>query len=233
MTDPEDRKQHEREIREAAGRLVVGLADELVRPLEEVRELLAEVVAKLDEHVASAKGPAALSYDDSKSVRESIASAYLKSASAARLACDLAVAVHGAGAVESTELNPLLEAALGLVRHRFSAATELFVDLGSLPPVAAAPGELVMGIARVLLFCAESTAAGGESAVSVRSRLGGGSRPVAVVAIAENGRGGDNLELARACAVLDRVAARLGGALIKTSEPGSGSTFELRLPVAT
>lgn len=228
-----DRDQRERATREAAGVVLVGLADELARPLEEIRELLAAVVGALDEHVAGAKGPDALSYDESREIRESIAEAYLKSASAARLAKDLAGAVRGPGALEPADFNALVEAALGLVRHRFSASTELFIDLGDLPPVTTASGELVMGLARLLVFCAESTSASDEAAVSIRTRVAGeGGRPEVVVLLAENGRGGSEVELARASALLERLATRLGGQLDRTSEPGSGSTFELRLPVA-
>lgn len=230
---PEDRQERESTAREAAGYLVVGLADELARPLGEIRELLATVVGELDEHVADARGPDPLSYDQSREIRESIAEAYLKAANVARLAQDLADAVRGPGAVESADFNALIEAALGLVRHRFSASTELFIDLGSLPPVSTPAGELVMALARLLVFCAESSAASGEAAVSIRTRASGeGGRPEVLALIAENGRGGSEDEIERATAMLQRIADRLGGQLYRTSEPGSGSTFELRLPVA-
>ena len=225
------RAGRERATREAAGHLVVALAEELARPLGEVRDLLATVVGTLDTYAATAKGPLPLSYDASKEVRELIAEAFLKAADAARLARELSSAVVAGGAVETGSLNDLVEAALVLAKCQFSAATELFIDLGTVGPVAVVTGEAVMGIARVLVFCAESTAGAEQAAISIRTRAETRDRPEVVLSISENGRGGSDIEIANACGVLDGLATRLGGQLTATSEPGSGSSFELRLPM--
>jgi signal transduction histidine kinase len=233
VSGAETRASRERATREAAGHLILSLAEELARPLTEIRELLAEVVATFDEHVAHAKGPVALSYDATKDIRELVADAYLKSASAARMARELATGVKSGGALETTSLNELIEAALVLVKYRFSAATELFIDLGTTPPVSIAPGDAAMGIARVLAFCAESTSSVDDAAVSIRTRVETRDRQEVVLSISENGRGGSDIELASVDALLEQLADRLGGQFVSTSEIGAGSTFELRLPVSS
>lgn len=231
LPDTESKRARERATRDAAAQLVVSIAEELARPLAEIRELLAAVVDTFDTHVATSKGPVALSYDDTKRIREEIADAYLKSGDAARLARELASAVKPGGAVESGMLDQLVEAALILVRARFAASTELFIDLGDTPPVSVVASETVLAIARVLVFCAESTASAEDAAVSIRTRCAR-ERDEVILRISENGRGGSDVEIARACDLLEKVAARAGGQLFKTSELGSGSTFELRLPVS-
>lgn len=228
MTDPEPKAKRERATRDAAGYLILSLAEELARPLAEIRDLLADVVGLFDDHVAHAKGPVALTYDTSKVIREDIADAYLKSASAARMARELATAVQTNGAVEPVSLDDLVEAALVLVKFQFSAATELFIDLGATPPVSLVPGEVAMGLARVLSFCAGSTATAENAAVSIRTRTEG--REV-ILSISENGSGGSDLEIAGVCVLLEQQAERLGGSFVATSELDAGSTFELRLPL--
>lgn len=229
MSDNDTRRARERATRDAAGHLVVSVAEDLARPLDEIRELLATIVDALDTHVATARGPVSLSYEESKRVREEIAAAYLKSESAARLARELATAVKPDGAVEPALLGEIVEAALLLVRSRFAADTELFIDLGSLPPVSVVVSQAVLAIARILVFCAESTAAADDAAVSIRTRARSGE---VTLRISENGRGAGSDEIAAACALCEELAARAGGQLSATSEVGAGSTFELRLPVS-
>ena len=225
----EKKRARERATRDAAGHLVVSVAEDLARPLDEIRELLAAVVDTFDTHVATARGPVPLSYDDSKTIREEIADAYLKSTNAARLARELAAAVKPDGAVEIVSLEEVVEAALLLSRSRFAATTELFVDHGTVPSVPLVVSQAVLGIARVLVFCAESTASAEDAAVSIRTRQRGGE---VVLRISENGRGGSDVEIAMACDLLERLARRVGGQLSATSELGSGSTIELRVPVS-
>lgn len=216
--------------REAAGRLVVGLADELARPLAEIEELLASVVERFDSHHASAEGPDPMSFEDAKMARELIAGAYLRCTGVSRLAADLASAVRATAAVESVDVNEQVEAAIGLARCRYSRGTELFIDLGTLPPVPTAPGDLVLAVTRLLLFCAESTRDADEAAVSIRTRaVARGGKGAVTIAIAENGRGATDVELAEVTALVRILADRQGGVFNANSEPGSGSTFELRL----
>ena len=224
--------EYQRAVHEAAGMIAVGLAEDLARPLAEVRELLGGVVSSIDEHVAGAKGPVAIGYEQSKAVRETLADAYLKSSNASRLATDLARAVSG-GAVEACDLSRLIDDALGLVRHRFSAATELFVDHGSVGSVSLVGGELVLSVARILLHCASSTQAADEAAVSIRSRLvePTGGRPEVTLTIAENGRGGSDDEIRDVTHLARELCERLGGSVSAAAAPESGATFVLRLPM--
>ncbi len=213
--------------------LAVGLAEEFARPLSALRDSLADAVQLLDNHVATAKGPNALSYDDSKSVRETIADAYLKSTTTARLAEELASAVSSPGCLEGCDINALLDDSVLLVRHRFASSTEFFIDHGELPSVSAPRGEVVLAISRILLYCADSTREAGEGAVSLRTRCEGElGRSRIVIAIAENGSGVDELEMAAVSGLAKALTARLGGAFEVASAPDAGATFELRLPVA-
>src|SRR5690606_25990502 len=100
----------------------------------------------------------------------------------ARLAGDLHEGVGGPeGERALVDVNRRVEAALNLARHRLSSHTEVFVDLGSLPPVHATPGALVLAIAKLILCCADSAAACEGSAVSIkthRERVGAVDRVV-------------------------------------------------------
>ena len=129
MSDASLKSDRARHTMVAAGVLASGVAAELVRPLRELREGLAELVERLDHFANHAKGPHPYPYDDTKLLREELAGAYLSCRKVTRLADDLHSAVdHRAIAAEASDVNRLVEAAMNLARHRISASTEVFVD---------------------------------------------------------------------------------------------------------
>ncbi len=228
--DPQDSYAHAR--REAAGLLAVGITQQLATPLGNIHQLLGNAVNVLDHHVANAKGPNPLGYDESKDIRETIAEAFLLSATATRIANDLTQALHcPRQAIESVDINPLINNALALVRHRFATATELFIDLATTPPVSLNPSSFVLGLARILLACADSTSQAGETAVSIRSRIEQRKRPMLLITIADNGRGMKNAKLSIVIKLAHWVAREVSGTVVAVSEPGSGATFEIRIPI--
>lgn len=222
---------HEEPLQAVASALVSGVAGQLSQPLCELRENLAIMVETLDRYVADAPGPTPYPWKALHALRQELAQAYLLSREVARLACDLHEGVSGAGgAVQVTDVNRCVESALNLARHRVSSHTEVFVDLGSLPPVHAVPGELVLAIATLVLGCADSAAQREGSALSIKTACSrAGETETVVISIAENGVG-----LPAAARAAEQVVApairRLQGTFEGVSRPGQGSAFECRLP---
>ena len=219
----------------AAGVLASGVASELVRPLRELREGLAELVERLDRFTIDAKGPHPYPYEETKLLREELAGAYLACRRVTRLADDLSHAVdHRAVAAEASDLNRLVEAAMNLARHRISAETEVFIDLGSVPLVRVIPAEIVLGLAHLIIVCADSTRGTPGAAISLKTRKehdpdSGGEE--VVVFLADNGAGCPE-EADTAARLGDSIARQVHGSFTGTSELGNGSVFELRVPVA-
>jgi signal transduction histidine kinase len=217
----------------AAGALAAGAASEIARPLRELREILAVVVEKLDRHVSEAPGPLPLSWDETRAVRQKLTSAYLLSRELARMSSHLAGAMTRSPVVETVDINKLVEGAIALVRHRTSAETDVFVDLGALPPVRVAPGDLVLVIGRLVMLAADSARGVEGAAISIKTRREAareGSGDEAVVMITDNGTGLPQ-EAVGPISFAQSVAHAVGGEFEGTSESGSGSVFELRLPV--
>ena len=213
-----------------AGTLASSVAGQLARPLRELREMLAVTVETLDRYIGDAEGPRSYPWKSLQSLRQEIAGAYLLSRENARLASELyeALNVH-ASVMEAIDANRQIEAALELVRHRVSDHTELFVDLGSIPPVHAGAGELTLAVAKMLLACAESASAREGSAISVKTRFDREAN-IVVIYVADNGCG-----LPAAARSAERaiapVMSRLGGSFAGVSEPGEGSVYECHFPV--
>ncbi len=230
MTDKDDSEPRQQApiARVAAGDLAHGVCRQMVRPLRELREELAVMVENLDRHVGEAKGPRGLSWKEVDTLRQTLAECYLRCRDTARLASELAQAVDRDRTAAPVDLNKLVEAALNLARHRVSEETEVFVDLGSLPMVRAAAPELLLALSRVLCLAADSASRVDGAAVSIRTRRDG---DWVNVNIADNGGGRpDDLEEVGSI-VADAMIAG-GGQYDGTSEPGAGSAFELRFPVA-
>ncbi len=220
----------------AAGLLAAGVVNELVRPLRELREDLAVLVELLDRHMAEAKGPKGLTWKDVESLRQQLADNYLRSRNLTRLASELAEAIKVEPELPvAIDLNKLVESGLHLARHRVAADTEVFVDLGSLPLVrVGGGGELLLSIARLIAVAADSARQVEGSAISIKTfrDLDAELGEVLVVTVADNG-GGSREAAATASILATQVAARVGGGFLGTSEPGTGSAFELRLPIGS
>jgi C4-dicarboxylate-specific signal transduction histidine kinase len=222
---------HQEPLQAVAGALASGVAGQLSQPLRELRENLAVMVETLDRYVADAPGPTPYPWKALHALRQELAHAYLLSREVARLAGDLHEGVSGAGgAAQVTDVNRCVESALNLARHRVSGHTEVFVDLGSLPPVHAVPGELVLAIAKLVLCCADSAAMREGSALSIKTSCSrGGETEIVVISIVDNGSG-----LPAAARAAEQVVApvirRLRGTFEGISKPGQGSAFECHLP---
>ncbi len=214
--------------RVAAGDLAHGVCRQMVRPLRELREELALLVENLDRHVGEAKGPRGLSWKEVDALRQTLAECYLRCRDTARLASELAHAVNRDRTTTPVDLNKLVEAALNLAGHRVGEETEVFVNLGSLPMVRASAPELLLAMARVLCLAADSATDIDGAAISIRTRREG---EWVTVFIADNG-GGRPDDLPEVGRIVADALISGGGLYDGTSEPGTGSAFELRFPVA-
>lgn len=217
----------------AAGLLAGGVAAELRVPLRELREGLAVVVEILDHHLNGHGGPMPYPYEETKALRERIAQAYLTGRKVARLNSDLGDAINSYGhGAELVDVNKLVEVATNLTRHRISAGTELFIDFGKVPSAKVVPGEVVLLLARLVTIAADSAHDVPGAAISVKTRCEPHSHGDEIaIYVADSGKGLPT-EVAAASTLGRDVAKNLGGSFEGTSEPGAGSVFELRIPVA-
>ena len=228
VLDREDGTEHP--LQTVAGALASSVAGQLARPMRELRENLAVVVESLDRYIGEAEGPNPYPWKDLQALRQEIADAYLLSRSTARLASELYEALNvEAAVVEAIDANRQVEAALELVRHRIDQNTELFVDLGSIPPIRAVAGELTLAVAKMLLACADSARILEGSAISVKTRFEPDDSEV-VIYVADNGCGIPSAAES-ATRAIEPVMQRLGGRFHGVSEPGQGSVYECLLPV--
>lgn len=223
---------HDQPLSAVAGVLTAQVARDLSRPLRRLRELLAMTLDSVERHISRAQGPDPYPWKELQVLRQELADAYLLSRETARIAGELAEVAcpdDGAGALRPVDVNRQVEAALALLHHRLQG-NELFVDLGSVPPVRAHAGSLALVVAKLLLCCADSAAAAPGSAVSVRTRYAHeDGEDVVIISIADNGAGiPDAAESARNA--LEPVMSRLGGSFDGVSEPGRGCAFECRFP---
>lgn len=212
-----------------AGILASGVSAELARPLRQLRENLALMVETLDRYVAEARGPTPYPWTSLQLLRQELADSYLLSRSIARLAGDLADAVNVGSVPELVDPNKQVEAAMHLARHRINSRTEVFIDLGMVPPVRAVASELMLAVAQLVIVAASSAGALPGAALSLRTRHEREAGEVCIT-VADNG-GGDPAGAERAEVVAGAVARGLGGSFAGTSEPGKGSFLELRIPV--
>jgi len=232
MTTTSDDSGRRQRLRAAAGELAAGVAAQLVRPLRELREDLAVLVELMDQHTAESRGPRGMTWKEIEALRQQLVRAYLHSRDTARLASELAEALGDGGAgVETVDLNKLVEAAVHLGKHRVTGDTEVFVDLGSLPPIRAVAAELTLFVASMVMAAAESTTGVEHSAISIKTRREHDrGLDHLVVLISDNGRG-TPAAVERLRELAEDVAAPLGGSFAGTSQGGVGAALELRLPV--
>jgi two-component system, NtrC family, sensor kinase len=150
-----------------------------------------------------------------------------------------------------TDLNRAVTATLEVARNEYKYVADLQLDLGELPPVTCYPGELNQVFLNVVVNAAHAIedvvkGTGRRGTIRVSTRQDGDQ---VVVAIADTGGGipeslrnrifepffttkevgrgtGQGLSLARS------IVAKHRGQLTFTSEPGQGTTFSIRIPVA-
>ena len=104
------------------------------------------------------------------------------------------------------------------------------MDLGSLPPVRAAPSELILAVAKLLLCCADSAASMPGSAVSLQTRYRPEEGQIAI-SVSDNGRCPPDA-LASVRQAVEPIMGRLGGSFDGVCDPDRGSAFECRIPLA-
>lgn len=225
---------HDQPLNAVAGVLTGKVIRDLTRPLQQLRDDMASMLEAIERHFGAADGPDPYPWNALQSLRQELAEAYLQSRETARLITELTAVLGAAGTDDKPaliEVNPQVEAAIALVRSRFAEHTELFIDLGSTPPIRAVPGQLALLIAKLLMCCADSAAALQGSAVSVHTRYyrksGHGS---VVMTIADNGRG-----LPGAVESVKRTALPLvaswGAGFEGVCRLEQGSAFECTFPV--
>lgn len=214
--------------RAAAGEVAGDVVAEMAAPLADLRDRLALLVDRIDRHVADAPGPVPYPWKALQAMRQDLAGLYLSTTTMATLGEELATVIRTMGSpAVAVDVEHAVEAAVGMMRHRIGARTELLVDAGSVPHLAAPPAELTIAVARMIAVCARSADAAEHAALSVRTREDGGA---VVISVSDNGAGAAD-DCASLAAVLGVFASAHGGSFEGTSEPDQGSALELRLPV--
>jgi signal transduction histidine kinase len=224
--DDDEARRHARAV---GASIAVDVASELAEPLRALRDRLAILVDGIDKHVALSTGPAPYPWKPLQLLRQDLADAYLQTRQMARLAGDFMRALGAIGApIGELDVNKEVEAAVNLVAYRVGPRTEIFVDLGHVPPCRGAAGELMLAVAQLVVVCAESAARVDGSALSIRTRR---EDDRVAVTVSDNGGGAPDAAAA-AVSHVAAVAARAGGSFDGASHVEQGSVFELRLPVA-
>ncbi len=156
----------------ARGALAGAITGELAKPLAHVAEALGQLVDRLDRHVAVARGPEPLSWNAVGELRQQLADLFLEMGHLRRLTSDLAhIAAELPGRhPEPSDVNDLVERALSLSRHRIGDDQELFLDLGTLPPVEVDGARFVHALAHLLVEAAQ--VAGPGATLGVRTGPG-------------------------------------------------------------
>jgi len=156
----------------AAGHLATGVVAELGPNLRQIRDSLAILVELLDRHFSQARGPEPYPWTATKALRERLATIYLSSRQAARMAGELGRAVSSTpGPAESLDPNQLVEQSVALSRHRFGEECIVSIDAGEVPSVRGHHGSMVMLLSHLLLHAADAARATGRGgSVDVRTR---------------------------------------------------------------
>ncbi len=223
---------HDDPLKAVVGVLASGATGELSRPLLHLRENLAVMIETIEKHISHSGGPMPYPWHALQALRQELADSYLLARETTHIVSELSDAVGPGSAVPTAvDINRQVETALHLVRSRFRDDTEIFVDLGSLPPVRAIAGEFLLAIAKLLLCCADSAAAAEGSAVSVKTRCEHEDElDTIAIYIVDNGRGHPDAA-ASARRVVEPVMQRVGGSFAGVSEPEQGSAYECRIPI--
>lgn len=210
------------------GALAAGVAGELARPLRALREVLAELVDSLDDHIGNATGPTPLPWKRVGRVRDTLADAYLQAREIARLAGDLAGAVAPSSQVAApADVNKAVGVAMNLARHRVPESTDMFMDFGTLPAVRTIPSAISLAVGWAIATAGDGTRGATDGAISVQTRRDGDE---AVITVADNGRR-DSAAATRAADVVRALVAPAGGHVVLAHDPETGTSMEVRLRV--
>lgn len=209
-----------------AGAIAIEITRELADPVRALRDRLGLIVDHLERHVASSTGPTPYPWRSLTTLRQDLAATYLEATTLARRLDELDRALDD-DPPGWFDAAAAVELGLHLANHHLSAGIELLIDLGSTPAVRGVSGTFALLIAQLVAVSAESARAASGSTLSVRVF---GEDGWAIALITDNGAGS-----ARAAAVGDIGRAILepwGATIDAASEPGQGTSFELRLATA-
>lgn len=206
-----------------AGEVAMEVAHQLADPVRALRDRLGLVVDHLERHVATSTGPTPYPWRSLQTLRQDLAAAYLEATSLARRIDELDRALRD-GPPGWFDPAAAVELGLHLAGHHLGGGIELLIDLGNTPPVRGVSGSFALLVAQLVAASARSARDLPGSTVSVRVADEAGC---ALIAIADNGAGSSRAaglgELARG------LIAPWGGTVDAASQPGAGTTFELRL----
>ena len=205
------------------GEVAIEIARQLTDPVRALRDRLALVIDHLERHVANSTGPTPYPWRSLQTLRQDLAAAYLEATTLARRLDELDRALDD-DPPSWFDLCAAVELGLRLAGHHLGAGIELLIDLGATPLVRGTPGGLALVVAQLVAASAESARSLAGSTLTVRV---GAEDGWALVLVADNGAGSE-----RARSVGEAIRAILtpwGATIDAASEPGQGSSFELRL----
>jgi PAS domain S-box-containing protein len=155
--------------------------------------------------------------------------------------------------MQAVDLNKAVEATLTVARYEYKYVAELETSFGELPPVTCHAGDVNQAVLNIVVNAAHAIAGKGDTAqakgrITVTTRREGDT---AVISVTDTGPGipaeirdrifdpffttkgvgkgtGQGLSIARAL-----VAERHGGQITFETEVGKGTTFHIRLPIAS
>ncbi len=206
-----------------AGDVAAEITRQLADPLRSLRDRLGTVLDQLERHVATSTGPTPYPWRSLQVLRQDLASTYLEATQLARRLDELDHALEDA-APDWFDLSAAVDLGLRLASNHLGPGIELLFDLGHAPVARGTPGTLALVVAQLVAHGARSAREVPGSSLTVRVIDDGAW---SAVLVADNGGGSEPAatlgELVRA------IVAPWGASVDAASEPGQGSTFELRL----
>ena len=209
--------------RRLAGEVATAVTRQLADPLRALRDRLGLVVDQIERHVAMATGPAPYPWRALQVLRQDLASTYLEATQLARRLDELDRALADEPPAWF-DLSAAVDLGLRLATDHLSSEIELLFDLGPAPIARGTPGTFALVIVQLVAHGARSAREVPGSTLSVRVVADGAWH---VVVVADNGGGSEPAvtlgELVRG------ILAPWGASIDAASEPGQGTSFEIRL----
>ena len=145
------------------------------------------------------------------------------------------------------DLNRLVLSTLAVARHEYKYVADVVTDLGELPPITCAAGELSQALLNLVVNAAHAIAdSGAHGTITVRTRR---DRDEVVLSVSDTGGGisdeirdkifdpffttkGVGRGTGQGLAIVRSVAERHHGSVTFETATGKGTTFRLAIPVA-